>query len=94
MPRKLALRLRFIRRGQELGFSLKEIRELLALRVSPKTTSAEIRKRAEAKIGEPFINQILAYHALAMLARLFRHEEIGYHGGFVNLASGRMAPLL
>jgi PRTRC genetic system ThiF family protein len=42
---------------------------------------------------EPFINQTLAYHALAMLARLFRHEEISYHGGFVNLASGRLAPL-
>jgi PRTRC genetic system ThiF family protein len=42
---------------------------------------------------EPFINQTLAYHALAMLARLFRHEEIAYHGGFINLASGRMASL-
>lgn len=45
-------RLRFIRRAQELGFSLKEIRELFALRVSPRTTSAEIRKRAEAKIAD------------------------------------------
>jgi PRTRC genetic system ThiF family protein len=43
---------------------------------------------------EPFINQTLAYHALAMLARLFRHAEIGYHGGFVNSATGKMAPLL
>jgi PRTRC genetic system ThiF family protein len=42
---------------------------------------------------EPFINQTLAYHALAMLARLFRHGQISYHGGFVNLATGRMAPL-
>lgn len=43
---------------------------------------------------EPFVNQTLAYHALAMLARLFRHGEIGYHGGFVSLARGRVAPLL
>ncbi len=43
-------RLRFIRRSQDLGFSLAEIRELLALRVSPRKTSAEILKRAEAKI--------------------------------------------
>src|SRR5438270_1451993 len=43
---------------------------------------------------EPFINQALAYHALAMLARLFRHGELAHHGGFINLASGRMAPLL
>jgi PRTRC genetic system ThiF family protein len=42
---------------------------------------------------EPFINQTLAYQALAMLARLFRHGEITHHGGFVNLANGRMAPL-
>ncbi|MGB8131147.1 MAG: PRTRC system ThiF family protein [Candidatus Angelobacter sp.] len=42
---------------------------------------------------EPFINQTLAYHALAMLARLFRHGEITYHGAFVSVASGRMAPL-
>lgn len=42
---------------------------------------------------EPFINQTLAYQALAMLARLFRHGKLTYHGGFVNLASGRIAPL-
>ncbi len=42
---------------------------------------------------EPFINQTLAYHALAMLARLFRRGEIPYYGGFVNLATGKMAPL-
>ena len=45
-------RLRFIKRAQESGFSLKEIRELLALRHSPRTTSAEIRKRAEVKIAD------------------------------------------
>lgn len=42
---------------------------------------------------EPFINQTLAYHALAMLGRLFRHGQIAYHGGFINLVTGRMAPL-
>src|SRR5947209_74069 len=42
---------------------------------------------------EPFINQTLAFHALAMLARLFRHRQITHHGGFINLASGRLAPL-
>lgn len=43
---------------------------------------------------EPFINQVLAYQALALLARLFRHGEISYQGGFISLASGRMSPLL
>ena len=49
-PADAARRLRFIRRAQELGFSLKEIGELLSLRVSRKTSSAAIRARAEAKI--------------------------------------------
>ena len=49
-PSDAARRLRFIRRARELGFSLKEIRELLSLRVSRRTTSADIRTRAEAKI--------------------------------------------
>jgi PRTRC genetic system ThiF family protein len=42
---------------------------------------------------EPFINQTLAYQALAMLARLFRYGTLSYHGGFINLATGRMSPL-
>jgi PRTRC genetic system ThiF family protein len=42
---------------------------------------------------EPFINQTLAYHALATLARLFRHGELNYQGGFINLRSGRLAPI-
>jgi MerR family transcriptional regulator, copper efflux regulator len=51
-PADAARRLRFIKRAQELGFSLTEIRELLALRTSPRTTSAEIRKCAEAEIAD------------------------------------------
>lgn len=35
---------------------------------------------------EPFVNQVLAYHALALLARLFRHGQIDYHGAFVGCA--------
>jgi MerR family copper efflux transcriptional regulator len=51
-PADAVSRLGFIRRAQELGFSLREIRELLSLRVSPRGSRAEIRKRAEAKIGD------------------------------------------
>src|SRR5436305_373863 len=51
-PVDTARRLRFIKRAQELGFSLSEIRELLMLRLSSRTTSTEIRKRAEAKIAD------------------------------------------
>lgn len=45
-------RLRFIRRSQELGFTLGEIEELLALRTNPQTSAAEVRARAEAKVAD------------------------------------------
>src|SRR5258707_13171925 len=48
-PAEASRRLRFIRRAQELAFSLAEIGELLSLRVSRSTTSGEIRERAQAK---------------------------------------------
>ena len=42
---------------------------------------------------EPFVNATLANHALALLARLFRHGSIAYHGAFVNVAGGRVQPI-
>jgi MerR family mercuric resistance operon transcriptional regulator len=45
-------RIQFIKRAQELGFTLKEISELLALRVDPDTTCEDVRRRAEAKIAD------------------------------------------
>ena len=44
--------IRFIKRAQELGFTLKEIRELLALRVNRGTTCAEVRDRARQKVRD------------------------------------------
>ena len=45
-------RVRFIKQAQILGFSLKEILELLSLRVAPQTTCADIKQRTEAKIAD------------------------------------------
>ncbi len=45
-------RLRFIRRAQELGFTLAEIGELLELRLDPGTTAADVKQRAVQKIDE------------------------------------------
>ncbi len=42
-PIETTQRLRFIQRAKELGFSLKEIGELLSLRVSPTTNVARLR---------------------------------------------------
>ncbi len=45
-------RVRFIKRAQELGFTLKEIQELLSLRAAPRARCADVRRRAEAKVRD------------------------------------------
>jgi Hg(II)-responsive transcriptional regulator len=42
--------LRFIRRAKELGFTLKEIKALLELRLDTSATRAQIREQAKAKV--------------------------------------------
>ena len=49
-PPEAVARIRFIRRAKDLGFSLEEVKELMALRVDPQATSANVRSRAKAKI--------------------------------------------
>lgn len=51
-PNETVQRILFIRQAQELGFSLREIDELLSLRATPGTDCAAIRKRASAKLQE------------------------------------------
>ena len=54
----------------------------------PSCSAAESLERQE-----PFVNQTLAQHALALLGRLFRYGTVWYHGGFVSLVSGTCAPM-
>ncbi len=51
-PEEVVGRIRFIRRAKELGFTLKEISELLSLRVDPDTTCADVRKQTELKLAD------------------------------------------
>jgi len=45
-------RLRFIKRAQELGFTLAEIRDLLSLRIDHDRDRSEVRAIAEAKVAD------------------------------------------
>ncbi|MCH8076684.1 MAG: MerR family DNA-binding protein [SAR324 cluster bacterium] len=51
-PPAVIERVRFIKKAKELGFSLREIAELLSLRVDNDRTCADVYSRATAKIGE------------------------------------------
>jgi MerR family transcriptional regulator, copper efflux regulator len=50
-PEETVHRIRFIRRAKDLGFSLAEIGELLALRLDPDSSCHSIKERAEEKIA-------------------------------------------
>jgi len=45
-------RIRFVKRAQVLGFTLKEIRELLSLRARPGARCADVLSRARTKIRD------------------------------------------
>lgn len=45
-------RLQFIKRAKELGFTLKEIKELLSIKIDTKSSCGDIKKLAEEKIED------------------------------------------
>lgn len=51
-PPETIERIRFIRQAQGLGFSLREIEELLSLRADPASDCGQVRERAVAKLGD------------------------------------------
>ena len=51
-PNETVRRVRFIKRAQEIGFTLAEIRELLAIRIDAARESVEVRALAKAKIND------------------------------------------
>ncbi len=48
----VVLSLRFIRRAKELGFTLKEISELLSLEANPRATARDVKRLAEEKLRD------------------------------------------
>ena len=50
-PDDAVRRIQFIQRAKDLGFSLREVGDLLSLRVDPNTSCADVKARAEAKLS-------------------------------------------
>ncbi len=48
---EMVKRIQFIKHAKELGFSLKEINELLMLKLDPGTSCSAVKNRADAKIS-------------------------------------------
>jgi len=51
-PDETLQRVSFIKKSKELGFSLKEIKELLLLRYEPGTTCNDVKQKAEEKVAD------------------------------------------
>lgn len=51
-PEDTVRRVEFVKHAQELGFALREIRELLSLRAAPRARCADVKARAASKITE------------------------------------------
>lgn len=79
-PEETVDRLRFIQRAKELGFSLREIDELISLRLVPDASCTEVRARAEAKIADIDARLRDLERMRASLARLVAACDAGGDG--------------
>jgi len=51
-PAETIARIRFIRQAQQLGFSLRDVGDLISLRADPGADAADVRARATAKLAD------------------------------------------
>jgi MerR family copper efflux transcriptional regulator len=72
------LRLRFIKRSQALGFTLTEIKELLALKVTPNQLCIDVVRQIEAKSLE--VNAKIAQ--LQAIQRTLHKMKASCHGRY------------
>ncbi len=75
-------RLRFIRKARELGFTLAETRDLLALRATRGTGCGDVKRRAEEKIAD-IEGRI---RSLERMKRALRRLHAACEGGDVPIA--------
>ena len=80
-PIEYVARIRFIKRSQELGFTLKEAKELLDLRIKNQAKCSDVLNRTEEKISE--INE-----KIKDLKRMKKSLE-----GLANCCEDRSIPL-
>ena len=75
-PESAVARIRFIKRSQELGFTLAEIRELLALRVDKERDREDVRQIAGARLAD--LNARI--HSLQVMRTALEHLAHSCHG--------------
>ena len=68
-PEDTVRRVRFVKKAQELGFSLNEIKELLSLRATRGATCLDVRGQAAAKIKQ-IDDKILSLQAMRNALRV------------------------
>ena len=85
-PEQAVKRIHFIKRAKLLGFSLKEINELLQLRVDAQTSCEEVKQHTEAKIAE-------VERKLVGLQRM-RHALLQVHSLCTGQGSTSACPML
>ena len=51
-PKEIARRVKFIKRAQDLGFALKEIKDLIELNLNPKAKCSDVKNKTDQKLNE------------------------------------------